>query len=493
MFLFAIRTYIWSLETNGYALDFAFATMFSKDGLTLAISDFVLVLSTAICVPFAKAIKKGYIRYNWFGLVLQHVWQMTVLFVAIKWAFNRHWPWVQSGYLTLHSLVMIMKMHSYMSTNGYLQSVHIQSQQTLSAIHRLAEEDESIGGYENAVRVALETRKRLDELTNRQPSSLSPSSDEDSALLNSSSSPTPTTAVERLLNGGYKKSKNGDATPPQAGTPMVPEGSSSAFIDPRTAAVLRHRLNLTSGDEVNGLGGGDVSGEESDHSGDGSVLTATTDSGVGLGFDSTNSLTANGNGNGLARTSSTSGSQEPSPTATSFPPTNIPNTKEKKRNSKPTPHPLVDHPDERISSLAKEYTEMEGELTGIGPEYVRWPENITYKNFAVYQLVPTLVYELEYPRTDRIRPLYVFEKTVAFFGTFALLYTVTERFILPFTPSPDQSFFRSLLDLALPFMVAYLLLFYIIFECICNAFAELSYFADRRFYDDWYDSSFTIS
>ena len=44
---------------------------------------------------------------------------------------------------------------------------------------------------------------------------------------------------------------------------------------------------------------------------------------------------------------------------------------------------------------------MEGELTGIGPEYVRWPENITYKNFAVYQLVPTLVYELEYPRTDR--------------------------------------------------------------------------------------------
>lgn len=89
MFLFAIRTYIWSLETNGYALDFAFATMFSKDGLTLAISDFVLVLSTAICVPFAKAIKKGYIRYNWFGLVLQHVWQMTVLFVAIKWAFNR--------------------------------------------------------------------------------------------------------------------------------------------------------------------------------------------------------------------------------------------------------------------------------------------------------------------------------------------------------------------------------------------------------------------
>ena len=87
--------------------------------------------------------------------------------------------------------------------------------------------------------------------------------------------------------------------------------------------------------------------------------------------------------------------------------------------------------------------------------------------------------------------MYVFEKTVATFGTFALLYTVTESFIIPLSPTPDQSFFRSLLDLALPFMIAYLLLFYIIFgegfnslpdakayfyalECICNGFAELS-------------------
>jgi sterol O-acyltransferase len=52
---------------------------------------------------------------------------------------------------------------------------------------------------------------------------------------------------------------------------------------------------------------------------------------------------------------------------------------------------------------------------------------------------------------------------VATFGSFALLYTITESFILPLTPTSDQSFFRSLLDLALPFMVAYLLLFYLIF------------------------------
>ena len=65
------------------------------------------------------------------------------------------------------------------------------------------------------------------------------------------------------------------------------------------------------------------------------------------------------------------------------------------------PHPLVDHPDERIAEMAKDYSELQSELTGPGPSYVRWPNNISLKNFAVYQLIPTLVYELEYPRTDR--------------------------------------------------------------------------------------------
>ena len=68
---------------------------------------------------------------------------------------------------------------------------------------------------------------------------------------------------------------------------------------------------------------------------------------------------------------------------------------------KPAPHALVDHPDEEIASLAREYSELDSELVSTGPEYIRWPNNITLKNFATYMVIPTLVYELEYPRTDR--------------------------------------------------------------------------------------------
>ena len=91
MFLFAVRTYVRSLETSGKAmsLEFAMTYMFSEDTITLFISDGVLVLSTIVCVPFAKAVANGWIKYSYTGVIIQHLWQTAVLFTAIKWAFHR--------------------------------------------------------------------------------------------------------------------------------------------------------------------------------------------------------------------------------------------------------------------------------------------------------------------------------------------------------------------------------------------------------------------
>ncbi|KAJ7116070.1 MBOAT, membrane-bound O-acyltransferase family-domain-containing protein [Mycena epipterygia] len=372
MFIFTLSTYIRSIETNGHALNLRFATMFSRDAVTLAISDAILVSATALCVPFAKAISKGWIRYYWTGLIIQHILQTLALVSAISWTFRRNWPWVQSGFFTLHTLVMIMKVHSYMTVNGHLQYVSEMSQALLDDLRKATL---SAGGWEQAVRDAQAHRAELDALTTRSTNESTPS-----------------------------------------GTPMIPEGANTSFVDVPTAAALRQRLVAVSE----------------------APTRAQTD-------------------------------DEPV--------------------SSMRPHVLIDHPNEGISAMARDYSELEGELSSSGPYKVTYPNNLTMKNFAVYQLIPTLVYELEYPRTDRIRPLYVFEKTVATFGTFALLYTMTETFILPLTPNAGESFFRALLDLSLPFMIAYLLLFYIIFECICNGFAELSYFADRQFYEDWWNST----
>lgn len=65
------------------------------------------------------------------------------------------------------------------------------------------------------------------------------------------------------------------------------------------------------------------------------------------------------------------------------------------------PHPLVDHYDKRIAEMAMDYSDLQSELTSQGPDYVTWPNNITIRDFARFHLFPTLVYEMEYPRTDR--------------------------------------------------------------------------------------------
>ncbi|KAI8922735.1 MBOAT, membrane-bound O-acyltransferase family-domain-containing protein [Entophlyctis helioformis] len=143
--------------------------------------------------------------------------------------------------------------------------------------------------------------------------------------------------------------------------------------------------------------------------------------------------------------------------------------------------------DDAINAMQIQVADLEHEL--VKPS-VAFPANITFYNFFDYLLVPTLVYELEYPRTEKFRPLYFLEKVVATLSTFGLLYLTYEHYIVPVIHDmPNTNFAESIIHLVMPFMVCYLLIFFIIFECICNAFAELTLFADREFYDDWWNST----
>lgn len=59
--------------------------------------------------------------------------------------------------------------------------------------------------------------------------------------------------------------------------------------------------------------------------------------------------------------------------------------------------------------------------------------------------------------TTRMRPLYVVEKVLATFGTFSLIYTITEHYIFPQLPKPGDSLFPTFINLCLPMMFNYLL------------------------------------
>jgi sterol O-acyltransferase len=144
--------------------------------------------------------------------------------------------------------------------------------------------------------------------------------------------------------------------------------------------------------------------------------------------------------------------------------------------------------------LAKELTSPLGQVT--------YPQNLTLGNYADYVLCPTLCYELEYPRTPCIRWDELFYKTLAVFGCIFLMILISEEFI---TPVLAESAARlrltsNLSDKALilaettslmlfPFMITFLLVFLVIWEYILGAFAEITCFADRHFYSDWWNST----
>ncbi|KAK4521061.1 syntaxin binding protein 1 [Mucor velutinosus] len=295
MGFYVILTLVRCYEQDGVVLSLGFFRLMSRDTLALLCADMVMIAQTFVVLPYAHLLKNGYIRHRPTGVVLQHTFQTVFLFSNLYWVFWRDWPMTQSTFFTLHTFVMMMKMHSYTELNSDLA-----------------------------------------------------------------------TKYRRLL---YLKQK-------------IPK-----WIKERETASDR-----------------------------------------GYSIDQQSELAA----------------------------------------------------------METELTFLDQELT---QGATRYPHNLTLANYVDYLAVPTLVYWMEYPRTDKIRPRYVFEKTTATLGTMLLIYITTERYIYPVLYSRNMSSdARVVLEVLFPFIMNYMLVFYIIFECILNWFAEITRFADRNFYDDWWNS-----
>jgi sterol O-acyltransferase len=124
-------------------------------------------------------------------------------------------------------------------------------------------------------------------------------------------------------------------------------------------------------------------------------------------------------------------------------------------------------------------TELNGKCSTSGNYY---PKNLTFKNWAEYVVLPTLVYELEYPRQERTSWWYVAEKTLATFGIVGVMIVVSQAYIYPVVMRTMemrdqgwtlkqrlQEFPWILSDLLFPFTMEYLLAFYVIWECVVSS------------------------
>ena len=149
-----------------------------------------------------------------------------------------------------------------------------------------------------------------------------------------------------------------------------------------------------------------------------------------------------------------------------------------------------------IRSLTEE---LNGKCTDGANAY---PKSLTLANWADWLCLPTLVYELEYPRQEKINWWYVGEKTAATFGIIWCMLVISQAYIYPSVTETlrmkeegmslaerCREFPFILSDMLFPLLLEQLLSWYVIWECCLNVIAEVTRFADRGFYGDWWNST----
>eukprot|EP00826_Nyctotherus_ovalis_P040292 TRINITY_DN395_c0_g5_i2.p1 TRINITY_DN395_c0_g5~~TRINITY_DN395_c0_g5_i2.p1 ORF type:complete len:269 (+),score=56.80 TRINITY_DN395_c0_g5_i2:612-1418(+) len=125
-------------------------------------------------------------------------------------------------------------------------------------------------------------------------------------------------------------------------------------------------------------------------------------------------------------------------------------------------------------------------------EEMKYPRNVNLRDYLYYAMTPSLVYELEYPQSkETFRLNYFLTKLF-----FALVLIVTVYLILcdiwiplcdDFVSGKIVGILELYMRLVSPFCAAFFLLFLIIFEYVCNCYAELTRFGDRLFYQDFWN------
>ena len=272
--------------------------MFSRDVMVLGITDLVMTCSSSFGFFLHKAIEKGYLTWGRSGWIIQNIWQTFFLAAVVGWINYRNWPWPHVIFMILHTMVFLMKQHSYSFYNGHLSGVYRR-------------------------RNMLERKKQ--QLKEIEPIHSRPTS------------------------------------------PAGPDQTPSSSIDFATsnAGMTHHRPSLGLRTSTN------LTHEKSDVA---NVATAMA-SGQPLEVDQMQAFER-----------------------------------------------IIQ---EEIDGLTKE---LKGKNISGNNAY---PKNLTLKDFAGWSCIPTLVYELEYPRQDKINWWYVAEKTAATFGVIGVMMVISQAYIYP--------------------------------------------------------------
>uniref|UniRef100_A0AAX7TVV9 O-acyltransferase n=1 Tax=Astatotilapia calliptera TaxID=8154 RepID=A0AAX7TVV9_ASTCA len=127
---------------------------------------------------------------------------------------------------------------------------------------------------------------------------------------------------------------------------------------------------------------------------------------------------------------------------------------------------------------------------------VSYPGNLTHRDMYYFIFAPTLCYQLNFPRSPRIRKRFLIRRLFEMLFLMQLLVGLIQQWMVPsvqnsMKPFQEMDFSRMverLLKLAVPNHLIWLIFFYWFFHSSLNFVAELLQFGDREFYRDWWNS-----
>ncbi|SPO01138.1 related to diacylglycerol acyltransferase [Cephalotrichum gorgonifer] len=125
-----------------------------------------------------------------------------------------------------------------------------------------------------------------------------------------------------------------------------------------------------------------------------------------------------------------------------------------------------------------------------------YPRNVTMSNIIYFWWAPTLIYQPVYPRTPRIRWVFVAKRVAEAFFLAVFIWFIAAQYATPLLQNSlikihtleYTAILERLLKLSTISLVIWLAGFFAFFQSTLNALAEITRFGDRSFYDDWWNS-----
>nr|XP_034178522.1 diacylglycerol O-acyltransferase 1 isoform X3 [Osmia lignaria] len=144
-----------------------------------------------------------------------------------------------------------------------------------------------------------------------------------------------------------------------------------------------------------------------------------------------------------------------------------------------------------------EVDDSKHEVDGAGTFLVQYPDNLNLHDLYYYILAPTLCYELNFPRSQRIRKRFLIKRIVEVVVGCQVVMSLFQQWmvpsvknsLVPFSNMDVAKASERMLKLAIPNHLVWLCFFYLIFHSFLNLMGELLHFADRNFYCDWWNAN----